>query len=921
MSTRQTWIVGSAAECDVRVPLATVSSRHCRLSRTSDGFLIEDLGSTNGTYVNGRRIEGPTPLTHADRVTLGSQTPFPWPDEVAVLSDQATLIPDSGVAALQANTPLEPSPAAASTSADATMIPEDRGGWVPPAGTLPPVSPTARVIRIGRALDNDVAIDRPMVSGHHARLLIEGDEITLEDLGSANGTAVGAPSNRIERAMVGSDDIVYLGSYKVPMARLLGLPGSDEHTLDTVAIGSQSIVFGRDRSCDQVLDFPMISRRHARATRTSRGLTIEDLGSSNGTFVNGQPIREPVDVRPGDIIRLGSYTFTLTPGLALEKRDYRGDVTIEAKGIAVDVPGRRLIEDVSLTIYPTEFVGLMGPSGSGKTTLLNALNGYVRPTGGSVLLNGQDMYENYDQFRGQIGYVPQDDIIHGDLTVGQALYYTARLRLPADFSDDDIRDRIRKVLEQLGLEGTESVLIGSPDKKGISGGQRKRVNLAMELLTDPSILFLDEPTSGLSSEDTINVMKLLRDLANGGKTILLTIHQPSLEAFRLMDNLVVVAKDRGSPQPGRLAYYGPTYPDSVQFFNPTNKSGTGPRAPSGPEEVLRGLSRGTADHWVNRYASSNYHHQFIESRAGNVLAQPRSETKPRRKWSQALSQWLTLTSRAARIKWRDTWNSIILLSQAPIIAGLVVMAFGGALKRPINSFESWFAATSAVAITSFLLALAGIWFGCSNAAREIVAERAIYFRERMVNLRIPAYVGSKFLVLGGISIVQCVLLLVVVHVGVGLTGSWLPMFGILVLSSLVGLAIGLCVSALSRTSEQAVGMLPLILIPMIILGGVLQTLEQMSPTVRVLSNGMPSRWAFESMELLETEHRPAMEAAGVPAMQISLVKRHPQDDMAERFFATGKTRTSVGTGALALGGMLVLLVGVILGALRLRDVH
>src|SRR5439155_14760032 len=170
--------------------------------------------------------------------------------------------------------------------------------------------------------------------------------------------------------------------------------------------------------------------------------------------------------------------------------------------------------------------------------------------------------------RGMIGFVPQDDIIHSELTVREALFYSARLRLPRDFSNRDIHKRIDAVLAQLGLAGIDDVLIGSPTRKGISGGQRKRVNLAMELLTDPSVLFLDEPTSGLSSEDTLIVMQVLRQLADTGKTILLTIHQPSLDAFSKLDNVVVVSKDAGSTDAGRLAFYGPAYPDSVQFFNP-----------------------------------------------------------------------------------------------------------------------------------------------------------------------------------------------------------------------------------------------------------------------------------------------------------------------------------------------------------------
>ena len=376
----------------------------------------------------------------------------------------------------------------------------------------------------------------------------------------------------------------------------------------------------------------------------------------------------------------------------------------------------------------------------------------------AVLLNALDLYANYDRFCGHLGYVPQNDIMHGDLTVEQALYYTARLRLPSDYSSADIRARVKDVLAQLGLEAAEHVLIGSAEKKGISGGQRKRVNLAMELLTDPSVLFLDEPTSGLSSEDTLLVMRVLRRLADSGKTILLTIHQPSLEAYRLMDNVVVVAKDRGSDEPGRLAYFGPAYPHAVDFFNPNGVEGLRPGQEPLPDEVLRGLGKAPTEVWTGRYAASSFKREFVDERAGRRPEGTAGHVAPKISRRPGLRQWATRVRRYLAIKARDTWNTAILLAQAPIIGALIVLVFGEKVSEGVAAGASpvdWVSFSSACATTVFLMAISAIWFGCSNAAREIVGEWAIYHRERMVNLKIPSYVASKVAVLGGLCVVQC----------------------------------------------------------------------------------------------------------------------------------------------------------------------
>lgn len=870
------WVIGGDPDCDLVVDHPHVSGQHCLLVEVEDGFLLEDLGSTNGVFVNGSRISARVKVTRMDAITLGRSVAMPWPKH-----DGASF---------------------------------------------------ARIIRIGREPDNEISLDYPMISGYHARILVADGKAIIEDLGSMNGTAIGRPESKIKRSPLTKDDTIFFGSFRIPASRLL--PGKltmGQTPQAELGFKGQEMTLGRDPDCDHPLDYPMVSWRHARLSRNGGVITVEDLGSTNGVFVNGRRITAPVTVNPGDVISLGSYTFRLTAAGTFEKRDYRGNLTIEARNLIVDVPGKRLLEDVSLTIYPSELVGLMGPAGAGKTTLMMALNGYSPPTAGAVFFNGEDIYRHYTQFCGHVGYVPQDDIMHRDLTVGQALYYTSRLRLPRDYSDGDIQKRIAEVLHQLGMQGTEGVLIGSPEKKGISGGQRKRVNLAMELLADPSVLFLDEPTSGLSSEDALAVMKALRQLADSGKTILLTIHQPSLEVFSLMDSLIVVSRDAGQPDPGRLVYFGPAYPDAPHFFNPESAKNERPS----PDEALRGLARAKTDDWARHYAGSTYKREYVDARAGQLPADSSQPMAPKIKRQFGLGQWWTLVRRSFNIKLSDRGGTAILLLQAPIIAFLAVMAFGGQTDRSVTDPESFKAIAGAMYKPIFVMVLAALWFGCSNSAREIVGEWAIYYRERMVNLKIPSYVASKFTVLGLLCVIQCAMMLGIVHWGCGLRGNWAAMYGILLLTAFNGVALGLLASAVAKTSEMAIALVPLIILPMIIAGGALSPRHSMKwpEAAQVL----PSRWSFEATLLLEAEERELMPAPTPPVgqsfdtpnasppvpvsmPQIDMANMHfPAEDDAQRNIS--KDRSGVAACALALGAMFVALVLAILITLKLRDIH
>jgi ABC-type multidrug transport system ATPase subunit len=875
--------VGYDDDNDLVIPRPQVSAHHARLARVDDQYVLEDLNSTNGTSLNGHQITR-VRLCLGDRIGLGSyQFVFD-----AALAERFEAGPESDLQTTQA--------LSAVSAADQH----------------------AHSIVIGRESDADIVLDAAQVSRHHCELTPTQSGWRIEDLGAANGTFVNDRFNRIEEAFVTDDDVLFLGSYRFPVSRVREF--IDTHR-DAAAgqvglpLDQEIITIGRGPENDVVLDAPQVSRHHAHIVRTDDGVFLEDLGSANGTFIDGAKV-DRVALVQGQTISFGTYAIRLDLAGGTIQKSYRGDILLQAENIRVDVgqdeQKKRILDGVSFTVYPTEFVGLLGPSGAGKTTLLMALIGYLQPDYGRTLVNGDDLATHYDRYRGAIGYVPQEDIIHSELTVFEALYFTAKLRLPPDTTDDEINRRIDKVLDDLEIEDTRHILIGSPERKGISGGQRKRVNLALELLTEPSLLCLDEPTSGLASEDASNVMKLLRKLADGGRTILLTIHQPSQQVYRMMDNTLYLAG-------GEQIYYGPAYPDSMFYFNSEVKPNT-PEAEeilADPGSCMRPLMEAKRagepmETFAARYRQSRYHEEFVKERRKNrkgVRLTGSSERKPPR---FSVRQWLTLSRRYLAIKLKDRVGTAILLVQAPIVAVLLNLVFvseaGGVMSR-----------LQFMPFALFLLVVAAVWFGCSNAAREIVAEQAIYRRERMVNLSILAYAGSKFAVLGALCFLQCLMLLVITYFVLDFWGNPLIHLGLLWLCSLAGLGMGLMLSALVRTTEAAIALVPILLIPQVILGGAIMPIDKMNSPTQLASHSTVARWGFEGM--LQAEHRanayevsadelPKPPMPGIPAPP-------PPPNPLDRFVGESETYLSVDLGV--LGGFSVVLFGGVCGFLRVRE--
>ena len=861
-------LLGSHPACDVSLAAGSVSGVHALAWLQAGDLWLADLASTNGTLANG------TPLTLA--------APVP-PGAVIQLGRAVTV----GEAALRHHL---------------------QAGRV---GLL-----------VGRDSSSDHVVDQPTVSSRHLLVCPAPEEaVAVVDLGSANGTFIGQARRPLRGGvLVAKNESLYLGSLRLPLGRLIGAAavGAPPTAVAPAApakvnLSTQPILLGRDPSCDVCLALPQVSARHARLTCQAGGnVLVEDLGSTNGTFVNGARITQAV-LQPGGTLSLGSHPIQVDAAGVVQAQGVKGSIRLDAMDLVRVVTHREtkqpltLLDKVSVSIYPSELVGLMGGSGAGKTTMMLSLNGYEKPTSGRVYVNGEDLYANYDRFRGLIGYLPQDDIIHGQLTVAESLYFTARLRLPSDTTEHEIEQRITRVLDQLKLTNQKDQLIGTTDEKVLSGGQRKRVNLAQELVTDPVLLFLDEPTSGLSSQDTDDVMDVLRGLADDGHTIVFVLHQPSREVFGRMDHVLFLAKG------GRLAYFGPTSPDSYDYFQVSERK---------PGELVKQVQAKPAQDLQKRYLASEQHRRYVQERLGQVNsgaagAPQQGQTpraRPRQPW---LVQLLILLRRFALVKCRNRSN-LLFMAMQPLVVGILTCLVSKGTDNII----------SGRGISLFLVCIAAVFFGSFNAARDIVNERGIYLRERMVSLMVVPYVLSKFIFLGVLGVAQVLILFGITKLGVELEGSTLEYLGILSLTMLAAIAMGLVISAAVRSAQTANALVPMILIPQIMLGGVLVRLSPpKGPDLAVLAAPMVSRWSYEA--LLEIE-RPALAGTDlefvnkVPTpgggFRISRTTRNAEEvwseqNMTEKDLTPARLRTNVGVLLL----FIFVLLGLCVALVRFRD--
>ncbi|MBI4469260.1 MAG: FHA domain-containing protein [Acidobacteria bacterium] len=758
-------------QCQVVIPDEFVGRCHARIARDLAGFFVViDLGSRNGTFVNGKRVDRPQRLRSGDLIQLGqcerARFRVHYHEAPAEASGERTKVPHAGTVIEQA---IDHRLRQLQLVVDQYVVQTFdllRG----------------RKVSVGRDPESAVVLDHPAISGRHAEIAIgPDDQVVIQDLHSTNGTFVNGV--RIERATLCEGDRLTFGQLR---ARSLIFRDSAAEEIpvsnEQVELTARKITLGRDPSNDIRLDHPVISKFHAVIEPRDGAAVVRDLGSSNGTFVNARRVTES-PLEDNDRIRLGPYELRFSRGTIHSQLEHAAvQVDLVHLGKTVE-GGARLLDDISLRIRRREFVGLIGPSGAGKSTLMDAVNGFRPATEGSVFYNGLDLYAARDSFRPMIGHVPQDDVLHAELSVFECLYYAARLRLPEDTSDVELRQRVLDAIRTVELEDRRETSIRS-----LSGGQRKRVSIAMELIARPSILFLDEPTSGLDPMTEERMMELFRRVANRGCTIVITTHL--LGSFSLFDKVIVLVR-------GRLAFYGP----GTEFFSYFDEQN--------PGEIYRQLSEDAApDVWQKRFlASQQYARHCGEPlkriRAGSTTGALPSAPEPPR--SSALRQFLTLVSRYARLKLGSPQNAAMLFLPAMLIA-LLVKLMGGGANSPLALFMTVFAA---------------LWFGCSNAVREIVDETGPFRRERSSALKIPPYVLSKIAVLSAIALVQCLIFTALLRLTGTIDNHFWWTTTVMFLVAVNGVLLGLSLSAAVTTAERALMIFPLLLIPQLLLAGLI----------------------------------------------------------------------------------------------------
>ncbi|MEV6335120.1 FHA domain-containing protein [Nocardia vinacea] len=719
---------------------------------------------------------------------------------------------------------------------------------------------------VGRDPAADIVVSDPRVSSLHAVLEQGADGWEIEDAGSLNGTFF--DGHRVARMLIDHDETFQLG-HAVHGEQLAcsiegqeGQPGDesdddiggdtmvvpdpgynleDDATITkfhagrprqvsrsspskaaasaVVRITSPTLRIGRAADNDIVAHDLMLSRHHAELRTIGDGrYRIVDLDSHNGTYVNGHRI-DAADLSESDLIGMGHTTFRLV-GDELREFIDTGDVSVSVQGLTVRTPeGKVLLDGVSFPIPQRSLVGVIGPSGAGKSTLLGAVTGLRPATEGTVRYDGRDLYTDYDELRHRIGLVPQEDILHNQLPTRRALLYAAELRFPGDTRSEEREQRVDEVLDELGLARHADTRI---DK--LSGGQRKRVSVAVELLTKPSLLFLDEPTSGLDPGLDKTVMEMLSELAHDGRTVIVVTH--SVANLDFCDRLLVLVPG------GELAYYGPPAEGLQQF------------AQRSWAEVFQAFDREEDRDWAGEFRTSPRFENYVAVGLTDEVGPAEVHTPaPPPAQQSKLAQLSTLCRRYLAVIASDR-SYMALLGVMPLLLGGLIAAVpsGEGFAGPPGS--------NVDAPTKLMvLAFAACFVGTGNSIREIVKEQTIYRRERAAGLSAGVYLMSKLLVLSVITTLQAAVLVLVGTINVDMppkglfTSVELELILAMALLGIASLALGLLVSVSVNTSEKTLPLLIVLSMAQLVLTGGLVRLPG-TLGLEQLAYISPSRWGF-----------------------------------------------------------------------------
>lgn len=813
--------IGRAPDNTLLLNEQDVSRHHARIIRDGNEYKITDLGSSGGTRVNGQLLppQTPHPLKEADIITIGCFE-LRFHQEIAATPSQFNF------STVTYSSPLP---------ATAVMLPEDSPVLEVKTPSRTQEFPLNQdIISIGRAPNCDISIDAPVVSARHAELRRTAAGWEIIDKGSTNG--LNFAGKRISQKILQDGDILYIGAdvsitYRANRRSFVNAPAAPA----ILSLRDRNhLKIGRDPKNDEVINHPAVSRFHAHIYKRSDGSwAITDLNSTNGTFVGGKQVIGERVLLPGDHIRIGPCSLIFQTDETLVRQNESGNLRLDAIKLKKEVgKGKNLLQEISLSIQPREFVVIAGVSGGGKSTLLDALNGFRPATSGQVLVNGVDLYKNFNAYRTELGYVPQKDIVHTELTVKEALDYAAQLRMPADTTKAEREKRVLEVMEELGLSQRKDVLV-----KSLSGGQLKRVSIGVELLTKPSLFFLDEATSGLDPGTETEIMKLLRELANQGRTIILITH--ATKNVTLCDLVVFLAKG------GYVAYIG-SPKEATEYFGVQDF-----------DEIYTKVEKELSpQQWQERYLKSPQYRKYVLERQQSLLSlqfqQPQSgkirplQQAPATKVKRVSpwKQFLILSQRNLTILMRDRASLVLMLTLAPLLGLLDFVMW----KRNIFDIEKGDA--SQIFTMLFVAVLVAVMVGALATMREIVKEAEIYRRERAIGLQIFPYVLSKLWIGVLLAIYQSAIFLLTKKLAVDIPGGLdvtASLYVTLLLTTIAGMVMGLLVSAISPTQNMAPLLTILFIVPQITFAGAILPLSSLGGVGKFISQLAITRWGYESM--------------------------------------------------------------------------
>lgn len=660
---------------------------------------------------------------------------------------------------------------------------------------------------------NDIVLTSNIVSAQHGRFVYKGNRWMIEDKaayekeGSTNGLLY---NNRsvISRVVSDGDFIRIDDGVETIAAGVLFVFSTEDsdNKWNLLSISDKTeVIIGRDESCDIKLSHISVSKYHAKIICERDGHYIVDNGSTNGVIVNNQRISGKKKLQEKDVITITNSKLIFTKEV-VSYCCYKSGISVDASDIVIKRgKGRKASitsNHVNVNIRPGELVAIIGGSGAGKSTILNCMCGYLEPDAGDVFVNGVNLYQNFDSLKKLIGYVPQSDIVYDNLTLYDMLLYTAKLRLPKDTTSAEREVVINRAIEMVELTEKKNNLI-----KSFSGGQRKRASIAVELLSDPNLLFLDEPASGLDPGTERNLMQSLRNMADNGKTVMLVTH--STLQLKMCDKIVFMGRG------GHLCFCG-HYDEALTFF--------------GVSDIIDiyNLITEQPTEWKAKFEKTRTNEKKI-----NTATMPSSSFRKNR-----FRQLSVLNSRYMKLIKNDKQRLFLLLVQAPLLAILISFVADG------KQFEQYEMTKSLL----FALSCSAFWVGMLNAIQEICKERNIMKREYMTGLSLSAYVASKIYVLGKLCLIQSVLITGVFSAVVGLPeeGVLLSPFLELLLNTFItavaSTAMGLFVSSLFTNADRAMTVAPLLLMPQILFSGLI---FKLSGVTEIISWFAVCRWSME----------------------------------------------------------------------------